>query len=355
MTGTVFRYTSFIRRLFPFAGLLLLAPCVAFAQSAAPAEIGTQRGLSPFQVQALFEQTLHPTSSDPMGATPLEDDVSVLPTHIDITYTSPVPVPVLVAPGGALAPDELAAVLPASSTSRDVLIDLRASPAWQPGKHGLLVVIYTLQNEQPQIQNIRPADQGNAFFTLLQILRHPLEREAFGSFSYNFLLGYRMAGIPMTAVAGVVGLLVFAFLLRKFGIEKSACVAALAVILVWQVRFFADSARMAVAEEVRYFSDGDTGELGHVAVMARFVDGVGLPQTQMVTVCTQQVTPWRYFLSPREVTADPTDLKKGGVAVVDSVWKDDEASFSCGAFTGKGKVLKRYANGDALVQFPAQS
>ncbi len=331
-----------------FAGLSLLFPLAAYAE---PISVPTQRGFSPFAAQAMFEKVLKPTPQHPLQVSPLEDDVTALPTHVKLTYRSALPVPVLIGPLGALPHDMLAAVLPASPTdAQEVYLDLRNSPDWRPGKHGVSLNIYWVDGHEPELIDVSPMQQGGIGRSLVAVGGHLFRSEGFGSFSPNFLLGYKVAGMPFSVLLFVLGVVGCALMVRRRGVVSAASVAALAVIAVWQVRFVPDVVGMTVHEQSAWRDGQDAGELGHVAAIAQFVQQMDLPAEQAITVCTQQATPFRYFLSPRAVVTDASVLAKGGIAVLDQQW-DDATTLHCKDVVGTGKVLTRYPNGDALVQF----
>lgn len=325
-------------------GVVLLCMPMAAAAKAVP----TMRGLSPFDAQEWAKQALQPTTATPMRMTPLTDSKTPLPSFVHIAYASARPLPLLIGPHGALPQDMLFAMLPAGD-AQQATIDMRRSPAWRPGKRGVMLTLYWLEGSEPVILDVGPQSGSNPFATSLIALGHVLRNEGFGSFSINFLLGYRVLSIPLTVLLGAAGVVVVVCMRRRHSAPVAIGICALLLIAAWQVRFLPDVLAMEWQEQADWWSDSRAGELGHTAAIAAEIRN-RQQDDAAVTVCTQQATPLKYFLYPVPVR-DASAVASGGMAVVDQVWNDRQ-QIGCGAWTGSGEVLWRFANSDALVRIP---
>ncbi len=340
-------------KLFISIGVLCLSMTpVAFALDTVV--VVPERGLSLFEMQERIANTLHPVMGKPMHVSPLADETIPMRTDLTIVYQSDVPLPVVVSSIEGIPQDKLLAILPATSSTEPtrVRIPLISSAAWRPGTTGVSIEVYWIDDHKPLLLDLQTTDAQSMPAIVLAIAGHVFTTEPLlASYSINFLPGYGIAGIPLTALLAFVGLVMFIVLSRRMPKIRAIGWAVCALLLLYQVRFLPNVIAQTVHEQRVWWKDGNVGELGHDKVIAEAVTREVLPN-EPVLISMNQATPLRYFLYPIVPTTDPDVLtQSGALAVMAQVWDTTQTTFVINDRPFVGSILKQFENGDALVRF----
>ncbi len=323
---------------------VLLIGCVLIAAGVATAEAR----LSNEETLIRFVQILQPTPEDDIFVEPILADQLGPGTHLRIRYRSQYLLPIEVVPMNGGASDLLSAVLPASEAG-DELIDLTRSPAWRPGIQGVILKLYGLESAPPVIERLTMETKSRPF----ALLRHPFTPEGFSYYVMSELAGYRMGGVSVTLLLGILLLLVVTVLRCKGVPVRVVLIVILGALLLYQARFAVDLSRYTLALERSWWEEEHT--LGHMGTVYAIADAVEehLHQDDELLLCTDMIsTPLRYLTYPLPVhlfhslpgDAVPTH------AVTVRTWNEALASFSCGNLRFSGSVLRLLPDGKAVVK-----
>lgn len=265
--------------------------------------------------------------------------------------------------GGYVPTDFITFTLP-STEAGETRIDLTVSPGWRPGQITWLVNLLSKDETTEAGFSSMEFEQAGILDTVSAVFTHLLTPEGYAPNVYHALRGYRMLGVSVTVMAGIV-LFVAALCVAFFfpvG-RKSTAVLTLvvAVTCLYQLRFGIDLLRFT-SEHMKGYAAGIYDEAGSIYDVA--ADVRAMTEGQSLYVCRDGTNfkekLLRYFVYPTPVESDNADGSTASLVLVmdkfdwsvETRTEDGRTvqSLSCGAFRGDTERLKQYEDGAVLFR-----
>ncbi len=205
-------------------------------------------------------------------------------------------------------------------------IDLTVSPGWSFHKQRWALNLLSVDEKAgAQFTNIQFTN-ASLPTTLKAVAQHLMTEEPYTPSSYHALRGYRMLGISVTVIFGLMTLIVV-FLCLAFARASRRRALAIRILviamLLYQARFSVDLLRYT-QEHLIGFAHGVYDEAGSVNEMAKEIRSLG-GTNQNIFVCRDGTNfkekLLRYFVYPVHVSADTQDANVATLAVVMDTFK----------------------------------
>jgi hypothetical protein len=318
--------------------------------------IPTENAATGFSVQQRFLRILRPDAATPPQLAEVSNADLPSGSHLHLTYSSSHLLPIEITVPGWNIDDNLIAILPASKKG-DVLLDLRPSPSWSPSQKGIILRLYWTGNDAPQVMWAGTEWHGGLLSHTNAVLGHTFTQQHLNSTSMATMEGYRMAGISLSVI---LGLLLFAVagiaLLRTPKRALSiAMMSAIIMMMLFGVRFTADVAMGTVSDQREWWAQESYSDMGYLYASARILKEESAKEKEMrVGACNRLATALRYFLSPIPVESGAAGFSTATHGVLSNVWDSAQERFSCEGKTRSGVVIKSFSNGEAVVRFTSE-
>jgi hypothetical protein len=249
----------------------------------------------------------------------------------------------------------VATVLPPSPEFSEALVSLLPSPLWNPWKAGIAIQVFGLTSAPPEMESAVIENLAPIHVQLLTYARHLLSRETFSFWSINYIHGYRMCGVQLPLLGAVVLIALAAWWLRRrWPVHLAVAGAALAVILLLQLRFTTDLALATVSDIARWRRDGTIADFGDAPGEAAFLIHLHAKQpVQGVVVCGTMTSALKYFLFPIPAeNPSPPVWNSASHAILSMPWKSADGLIHCADMPPRpGTIIQTFPEGGAVAAF----
>ena len=279
---------------------------------------------------------------------------------LHMLYTSSVQIHAFMAPfrtEEAYNPKDMVRfVLPAHAQG-DVLIDLAASPAWSSGSHRYFLAFFSTSTESDTAFHTMEFGYSDGPVLLGAAAAHFVQPEQLRFSSYHLLSGWRVLGMPVALIAGLLTLLVAAATWLASGKTvraRRAVSVLLWAILLYQARFALDLTRATARNLSSWSRTGVYSDEGSVTLVADAVrEAMAIRSTpSLLSVCHDTTNLYakalRYFLAPLPVALHD-DPKATHVLVYQKfLWSFENGILTCGGIKAPAKELQKFPDGSIL-------
>ena len=342
------------------SGMLLAIPFFAHAQTLriTPSLIDSARSVE----QALEESESH-------ASTTIEGEGKV----VQLTYQSSKPLDVFMGPteaGNGYTPTDYIRFILPQTENGTVAIDLTVSPGWSPAPQRWIVTLLGKEKDSDAAFSDIRFTNDDARSVARIAAGHLFTEEFYTPSSVHALRGYRIFGVSVTMVLGILVLCAsgacFLFVPKR---HRTSSVMLTLMIggLLYQGRFSIDLLRFSLQHAAEYAS-GTYDEAGSIHAVAENLRELRKSEkTTLVYVCRDGTNfkekLLRYFTYPMRISSEAETAATADYAVVMNKFKwgfettvTKEASnvrLKCGDLDRDAKRLNTFPGGEILFLLPA--
>jgi hypothetical protein len=277
--------------------------------------------------------------------------------RVRITYSSPVPIEVNIAPlrrGHDIDPSELMFFSLPAAAAQEALVNLSGMPGWAPWSGAYyLTMSVPHPDDAVSIENVEllPASLGAIMHAIRTTMTTP---ERFQVSTPHTIRGTQLLGVPLTTLIAVITVLCTMVVIRWRGVATNTALGVLlAGPLLASLWFDIDLLRFTQTHAMLWWSNGTYNEQGASIAVAEHLEQLTIPNP-VLDVCdnaTDYVTKViRYFAYPIPVLhAAETDPRVTHVLVRDRlVWSFADGILTCGELETPAALLTTFADGAQL-------
>lgn len=342
------------------SGMLFAIPFFTHAQTLriTPSLIDSARSVE----QALEESESH-------ASTTIEGEGKI----VMLTYSSSKPLEVFMVPMEAensyTPTDYIRFTLPQTDEGT-VAIDLTVSPGWSPTSKRWIVTLLGREKDSDAAFNDIRFTNDDARSVARIAAGHLFTEEFYSPSSVHALRGYRILGISVTMVLGILVLFASAICLLfvpKKHHRTSVLLTLIGASLLYQGRFAVDLLRFSLQHAAEYAS-GTYDEAGSIHAVAENLRELRKSEkTTLVYVCRDGTNfkekLLRYFTYPMRISSEAETAATADYAVVMNKFKwgfettvtkeQSNVRLKCGDLDRDAKRLNTFPGGEILFLLPA--